>query len=67
MASAIADKSSIDEFLNTIKVGRLSYLLKSDDVYFKLIQFVYDNEKELMYTLCRHRFYVEYKSKEILL
>ena len=64
-ASALQDKAEIDEYLSTIKSGRLSYVLKSDAIYFKLIRLLYDINKPLMYTVCRHRFYVEYKAKVI--
>jgi len=63
--AAYEDKASIDEYLSIIKSGRLSYVLKSDAIYFKLIRLLYDSNKPLMYTVCRHRFYVEYKAKVI--
>ena len=63
------DKILIDDYLATLKLGRLSYLLQAKDVYKRLIDLLngQDNahSRVLLNVILRHRFYVEYKAKEI--
>jgi len=59
------DKEIIDNFIRSLSRGRLKYILKSDEAYFKAIDFLEDHDEEILDVVLKHRFYFEYKVNNI--
>ena len=63
----LQDKQKIDDLLEELSSGRLSFILHSNHVFKELVSYLREVENtELLIIVMKHRLYVEYKAKELL-
>jgi hypothetical protein len=59
-------KARLDAFINKFASGRLSYLLKSDNVYSKVVHVLRQSgDTENLRLVMKHRFYFEIRAREV--